>query len=102
MNCGGLANGWKRREIFKWLREKVDIALLQDTHWTPELNSSIMGEWGFKAYFSSHKSNARGVAILRNNSFEFNILDTKTDIYGIFSILEVELPGIITLIIGTV
>ena len=32
-----------------------------------------MSEWGYKAYFSSHTSNSRGVAILFNNNFEFKL-----------------------------
>ena len=103
MNCRGLAEGPKRRELFKWLREKkVDIALLQDTHWTPQLSNYITSEWGYRAYFASYKSNARGVAILLNNTFEFEVKDTKSDIYGNYIFIEMELPGIITLIIGSI
>ena len=103
MNCRGLAEGLKRREVFKWLREKkVDIALLQDTHWTPKLSNYITAEWGYRAYFASYKSNARGVAILLNNTFEFEVKETKADINGNYLFLEMELPGIITLIMGSI
>ena len=32
-----------------------------------------MSKWGYKAFFSSHTSNSRGVAILFNNNFEFKL-----------------------------
>ena len=103
MNCRGLAEPTKRRGCFKWLREKkVDIAMLQDTHWSPELNNYISSEWGFRAFFSSYKSNSRGVAILLDNTFEFEITNQINDINGNFLILELTLPGILSLIIGNV
>ena len=76
--------------------------MLQDTHWSPELNNYIASEWGFRAFFSYYKTNSRGVAILLNNTFEFEITNQINDINGNFLILELNLPGILSIIIGNV
>ena len=67
----------------------MNIALLQDTYWTPQLNNYITSEWG-------------EVAILFNNTFEFEVKSTKIDINGNYLFLEVELSGILTVILGSI
>ena len=75
LNCQGLGNPQKRRDVFHYLREKrFSICFLQDTHITEKLTRYVTAEWGYKAYFSTYTSQSRGVAILFNNSFEFKIL----------------------------
>ena len=67
MNCQGLADPRKRRDVFHYLRDKLySIYLLQDTHFDPKLENCIRAEWGYKCYFSSYNSSSRGVAILFN------------------------------------
>ena len=103
MNGRGLAGRLKRREIFKWAKEKrVDILFLQDTHWTPELDNYIISEWGYKAYLATYKSNSRGVAIFINNTFECEISKISRDIYGNYLLLEIILLGIVTIVIGLI
>lgn len=41
-----------------------------------------MSEWGYTSGFDSNKSNARGVAILFNNNFEFQINKVERDTNG--------------------
>ena len=48
----------------------------------------IQSEWGYKCYFSSFTSNARGVAVVFNNNFEFKINSTEKDDSGIFLIIS--------------
>lgn len=74
VNCRGLGNQLKRRDILHFLRRRAaSVYFLQDTHFSPNLEECVKAEWGYKAFFSSYTSNSRGVAILFNNNFEFDI-----------------------------
>ena len=53
----------------------------------------IRNQWGFDAYFSSYTSNARGVAILFNNNFEFKILNEKKDENGNLLALNIRIAN---------
>lgn len=92
VNCQGLGKFEKRRDVFQHLRQKHhSIYLLQDTHFTCKLERQIRSEWGFECLFSSNNSRSRGVAILFNNNFEFEIVDTIKDTQGnyIITVLKV-------------
>ena len=74
VNCQGLGNPQKRRDVFHfWKLKKYDILFLQDTHFEKKLEKYITAEWGYQAFFASNNSVSRGVAILFNNTFEFRI-----------------------------
>ena len=91
MNCRGLANPQKRRDVFQFLRQKsFSIYMLQDTHFDPKLEDCIRAEWGYKAYFASFNTASRGVAILFNNNFEFEIKKIYKDIDGNFIIVYIK------------
>ena len=69
VNCQGMNDSKKRRDVFHYLRNKKYSAFfLQETHFTDKLEPYILSEWGYKGFFSSHASNARGVGILFNNN----------------------------------
>jgi hypothetical protein len=54
--------------------------------------------WGFDCFFSSFSSNSRGVSILFNNNFEYEILKEKRDLNGNYLALDVVIVGIIDLL----
>ena len=57
-----------------------------------DLHNIIEQEWGYdKCYFSSFATNARGTAILFNNTFDFTLHREKKDINGNFIILDVTI-----------
>ena len=88
LNTRGINEIKKRRDLFDWLRrKKIDICFLQETHSTPESESKWEAEWGYKMFFSSHSGNSRGVAILFNNSFQFQLHEKITDTEGRFIIM---------------
>jgi exonuclease III len=48
----GLADEKKRKEVFNWLREKkMNVYMLQETHFTKENENIIEAEWGFNVFF---------------------------------------------------
>ena len=92
MNCRGLGEFRKRRDVFHFLREKnLSVYLLQDTHFHPNLEDRIKAEWGDNAYFASYTTNARGVAILFNNNIEYKILDVTKDLNGNFLMIYLQM-----------
>ena len=48
VNCQGLGNYGKRRDVLKFLKaKKCDIYCLQDTHFVEDLHNIIEQEWGY-------------------------------------------------------
>ena len=89
LNCQGLGDFRKRRDVLHFLREKqFSIYCLQDTHFEKKIESYVTSEWGYKAYFSSYKSNSRGVAVLFNNNFEFKVSKVERDSNGNYLIIS--------------
>lgn len=101
MNCQGLANPQKRRDIFHYLRKKsYSIYLLQDTHFDPKLEHCIRAEWGNKCYFASYNSSSRGVAILFDGNFEFSVKKVYKDIGGNYIFASIQIMNKELLIIS--
>ena len=45
-NCNGLRNKMKRQICFSWLKQqKADIILIQETHWSKDIENIIRKEW---------------------------------------------------------
>lgn len=66
---------------------------LQDIHFTCDEEQNIQIFWGGKIYFSSFKTNSRGVAILFKNNFDLKVKNTTCDANGNFLIVEVEIEN---------
>ena len=61
LNCKGLGNKTKRREVFHFLRKKsASILLLQEAHSTEPSERYWQSEWDFKVLFSHGSANNRG------------------------------------------
>ncbi len=92
LNCQGLNNFQKRRDVFNYLRDKnSSIVCLQDTHFTKEMENRVRAEWGYEVVFNSFSSQSRGVAILFNNNFQFTLHNTHIDRTGNLIILDIEI-----------
>ena len=94
LNCNGLNDDLKRRAVFDKLKNKGQgIFLLQETHCTTEKEQKWRTEWGNNMFFSNGTSNARGVATLITNNYDFKLLKVEKDIDGRFLIIDVERNG---------
>ena len=83
LNCQGLGDFQKRRDVFQYLKQKrCDIYFLEDTHFDEKMEKRIRSEWGYQCIFSSYSTQARGVAILFNNTFDFKINQVLKDANG--------------------
>ena len=95
VNCQGLGNRQKRKDVFHYLRKKnYSIYFLQDTHFEPKMEMFISAVWGYESYFSSYSSSSRGVTILFNNNFEFKVKDIHKGDIGNYNILTVRIKEI--------
>ena len=55
---------------------------MQDTHFTADEENFIQTKWGYKCFFSSYRSNARGVSIFLTDSFEYVVHNVHKDNNG--------------------
>ena len=69
------------------------IYCLQDTHFSKSDEKVISTQWGYECYFSSYNTQARGVAILLNNNFEYNLHNVIKDENGNLLILDITLKN---------
>jgi len=91
MNCRGLADRLKRKDVLNYIRSKSpDIVLLQDIHVSEEKVNVFLNEWGFEGIVSPGASNARGTAILFNNTFEYVIHNTFRDTDGNYVLVDIS------------
>lgn len=89
MNCRGLRDIKKRRDVLNYIREKKhSIYCLQDTHFTDNEREIIRCMWGFDVFLSCGTSNSRGVCTLIKNNFEYEMTYEYHDNAGNLSIIS--------------
>lgn len=82
-NCQGLRDKKKRVDVLNYLRDKNPAILcLQDTHWVSSDEKYIRTLWNNEVIIHGVKTNARGVAILFGNNFEYKIHTIDKDAEG--------------------
>ena len=93
-NVKGLkTNKVKRETIFNYLKENGDIALLQETHSTPETEELWKNECGCESFFSHGTNNSSGVMIFFSNKLEIEVTEKITDTEGRFLLLKCIIQG---------
>lgn len=101
VNCQGLGDTNKRRDVLKYLKNKnYNVYFIQDTHFIDIDENMIKTQWGYKAFFSSFRPNSRGVAIFFNNNCEIEIHNQYKDDSGNYIILDATVEGISFLLIN--
>ena len=92
LNVRGLVDSMKRKKTFGWIRrKKYSIYFLHETHSTTETEALWRNEWGYKGLFSNFSSVKRGVCILFNNNFSFQLLKQYCDPNGRYIIADVKI-----------
>ena len=90
LNVRGLADTFKRRSVFHWLRKfHSGICFLQETHCVVDKETIWKSEWGAPIYFSHGNHNSRGVAILMPNNLEYKVQEVISDENGRLLILDI-------------
>ena len=89
VNAQGLRSPDRRKTAFSYfLRYRLDIILLQETHWTVDMEMQIKREWNGDVIFNHGMNNARGVAILIHSRLDYTVIQTRGDNEGRGSLLE--------------
>ena len=79
-NCQGLQNKHKRIDVLDYFsKTKAGIVCLQDTHWTSKDDSIVRSMWKGDCIINGESSNSRGVAVLFNTNFDYNITSVFKD-----------------------
>lgn len=90
LNCRGLHDVNKRKDVFKYLREqKASLYCLQDTHCTENDKSVVYEQWGLDLLLSPGNSDSRGTLTLTNNNFEYTVSKVKSDPNGNYIISSI-------------
>lgn len=93
-NVGGIHNPIKRRKILSFLKkEKVHVALLQETHLTSQEHLKLKRDWVGQVFSSSFTSKSRGVAILIHKHLPLMNAQTISDKSGRYISLKGTLHG---------
>ena len=94
-NCQGLQNMKKRLDVIDYLaKTKANIICLQDTHWASKDESVIRSIWKGDCILNGESTNSRGVAILLNHNFEYNITSTFKDSEGNLISIDINIGHI--------
>ena len=77
------------------------MCLLQDVHWDTLTLSRVRDEWEGNVLCAPYTTNARGTAVLINNSFEFSLEETINSEDGIYTVTEINLHTSISIVIAS-
>lgn len=90
LNCRGLQDSKKRKDVFKYIRESnASVYCLQDTHCTDEDENAVYSQWGFDILCSPGKTDSRGTLTLFNNNIEYKLSKVKVDSCGNYIISKI-------------
>ena len=88
MNCRGLGDVRKRRDVMQFVRSKrFSIVFLQDTHLTENSIPYFNTLWHGKAHHSCFSSRRRGTSILINSNLPYNLIAENKSECGNFHML---------------
>lgn len=91
-NVNGIREGFKRRQIFRYLHEKkLDVVCLQETHCTHDVEKVWKTEWGGRIIFNNGTSQSKGVCVLFKKKLNVQVHFIHGDSEGRFLVLDVSL-----------
>ena len=94
VNSQGLRSPDRRKAAFSYfVRHRLDIILLQETHWTVDMEMQIKREWNGGVIFNHGTNNARGVAILIHSRLDYTVTQTRGDNEGRVLNILLDLDG---------
>lgn len=92
MNCRGLGDLRKRRDVMHYVRSKnFDIVFLQDTHLTTRALPFFDTLWRGTCFHSCFSARSRGTSILFSSSLQFHFLAEKRSECGNYHIVECQI-----------
>ena len=90
LNVQGFRDKNKRIDVMRYLGQlNPNIVALQDTHLIESDTNTLLELWNGKVILHGNKTNSRGVALLLDKNFEYDIDNIEKDIDGNY--LEIDL-----------
>ena len=86
----------------KFREDKYDVIFLQDVHWDKSTLDTVKEEWGYISIVSPYTTQARGTAILIDNTFEFSLGEKRISEIGNYSLVELNLPTGLSIVLGSI
>ena len=87
-------------DIFDYIKGlKADIICLQETHLVQKDINILSKEWNIDYYLAGESTNSRGVLIMLNNTFEYQVNRCVRDPEGRFIIIELSITNLINVFI---
>ena len=91
----GIRKKTKRESIFTWLRDKqADIAFLQETYSTIEIEDEWRSMWDGSVYFSHGTNHSKGVTVLIDSKLDIQVINANADKDGRYIIIECIIQGL--------
>ena len=101
MNCRGLRDIDKRKDVFNYLRQKdANIVCLQDTHILTSETNLVRAQWGYECILSGSRRDARGVGIFFRNNFHYKLITDRSDRDGNLIIVKIEVNETVFVIVN--
>lgn len=89
LNARGIRHFCKHETIFTWSnKQKGDIAFLQETYTSREIENEWKFQWRDKMLFAHGTNLSRGVFILFSSELQVNITNMQEDTEGRFIFVE--------------
>lgn len=101
INSNGLQQSEKRKRLVEWAtQQKCDILLMQETHFTKEIEKKIRNDFPGELCYSHGLSNARGTAIWFKKNLNYKIITQHIDGEGRLLLINVEIDDSIFTIVN--
>ena len=89
LNARGIRDFHKRKAIFIWIKkQKVDIAFLQETYSSREIENQWKFQWLGKMLFSHGTTHSKGVLILFSSDLQIDTKNVQGDSEGRYIFVE--------------
>ena len=93
----------KRADLFDYFKgQQADIICIQETHLVQAYINVLIKDWNLKYFIAGTSTNSRGVAILNNNTFEYEISSTTLDPDGRFAIIDLDIANLFTITLANI
>ena len=101
INTNGLQQPEKRQRLIEWSKQQqCNILLMQETHFSQNIENKLIQDFEGSLYQSNGTSNSRGVAIWIKKNVEFKLIDEYKDNEGRLLLINVEINNAIYTIIN--
>ena len=101
INTNGLQQSEKRQRLIEWSKQQqCNILLMQETHFSQNIENKLIQDFKGSLYQSNGTSNSRGVAIWIKKNVEFKLIDEYKDNEGRLLLINVEINNAIYTIIN--